>query len=378
MEQNKYICIHGHFYQPPRENAWLEEIQNQVSAAPFNNWNERINYECYAPNRAARILNNSGQIREIVNNYENISFNIGPTLISWMEENDMPSYMEIIEADKRSVKSNNGHGNAIAQIYNHIIMPLANAEDKLTQVKWGIYDFESRFGRKPEGMWLSETAVDTATLEVLSSEGILFTILAPRQLAAIRKMGENDWVDINESNIDTTHPYKVLLPSGNQISIFFYDGVISQKVAFDGILNDGEVFANAFIQAGEKAPDNALINIATDGESYGHHHHYGEMALSSCIEHINKNPNFIITNYGNYLALFPPTFEARIHENSSWSCYHGVERWRSDCGCNTGGHPGWNQQYRKPLRDGLNWLRDELTKVFLSKGAAIFKDPNGC
>ena len=374
MEQNKYICIHGHFYQPPRENAWLEEIQNQVSAAPFNNWNERINYECYAPNRAARILNNSGQIREIVNNYENISFNIGPTLISWMEENDMPSYMEIIEADKRSVKSNNGHGNAIAQIYNHIIMPLANAEDKLTQVKWGIYDFESRFGRKPEGMWLSETAVDTATLEVLSSEGILFTILAPRQLAAIRKMGENDWVDINESNIDTTHPYKVLLPSGNQISIFFYDGVISQKVAFDGILNDGEVFANAFIQAGEKAPDNALINIATDGESYGHHHHYGEMALSSCIEHINKNPNFIITNYGNYLALFPPTFEARIHENSSWSCYHGVERWRSDCGCNTGGHPGWNQQYRKPLRDGLNWLRDELTKVFLSKGTAIFKD----
>ncbi|MFZ1229543.1 MAG: DUF3536 domain-containing protein [Saprospiraceae bacterium] len=374
MEQNKYICIHGHFYQPPRENAWLEEIQNQVSAAPFNNWNERINYECYAPNRAARILNNSGQIREIVNNYENISFNIGPTLISWMEENDMPSYMEIIEADKRSVKSNNGHGNAIAQIYNHIIMPLANAEDKLTQVKWGIYDFESRFGRKPEGMWLSETAVDTATLEVLSSEGILFTILAPRQLAAIRKMGENDWVDINESNIDTTHPYKVLLPSGNQISIFFYDGVISQKVAFDGILNDGEVFANAFIQAGENASDNALINIATDGESYGHHHHYGEMALSSCIEHINKNPNFIITNYGNYLALFPPTFEARIHENSSWSCYHGVERWRSDCGCNTGGHPGWNQQYRKPLRDGLNWLRDELTKVFLSKGTAIFKD----
>ncbi|MBK6372676.1 MAG: hypothetical protein IPF67_05390 [Saprospiraceae bacterium] len=251
MEQNKYICIHGHFYQPPRENAWLEEIQNQVSAAPFNNWNERINYECYAPNRAARILNNSGQIREIVNNYENISFNIGPTLISWMEENDMPSYMEIIEADKKSVKANNGHGNAMAQIYNHIIMPLANAEDKLTQVKWGIYDFESRFGRKPEGMWLSETAVDTATLEVLSSEGILFTILAPRQLAAIRKMGENDWVDINESNIDTTHPYKVLLPSGNQISIFFYDGVISQKVAFDGILNDGEVFANAFIQAGE-------------------------------------------------------------------------------------------------------------------------------
>ena len=297
MEQNKYICIHGHFYQPPRENAWLEEIQNQVSAAPFNNWNERINYECYAPNRAARILNNSGQIREIVNNYENISFNIGPTLMSWMEENDMPSYLEIIEADKKSVKANNGHGNAMAQIYNHIIMPLANAEDKLTQVKWGIYDFESRFGRKPEGMWLSETAVDTATLEVLSSEGILFTILAPRQLAAIRKMGENDWVDINESNIDTTHPYKVLLPSGNQISIFFYDGVISQKVAFDGILNDGEVFANAFIQAGEKAPDNALINIATDGESYGHHHHYGEMALSSCIEHINKNPNFIITNY---------------------------------------------------------------------------------
>jgi len=374
MEQIKYICIHGHFYQPPRENAWLEEIQNQVSAAPFNNWNERINYECYAPNRAARILNNSGQIREIVNNYENISFNIGPTLISWMEENDMPSYLEIIEADKKSVKSNNGHGNAMAQIYNHIIMPLANAEDKLTQVRWGIYDFESRFGRKPEGMWLSETAVDTATLEVLSSEGILFTILAPRQLAAIRKMGENDWVDINESNIDTTHPYKVLLPSGNQINIFFYDGVISQKVAFDGILNDGEVFANAFIQAGENVPDNALINIATDGESYGHHHHYGEMALSSCIEHINKNPNFIITNYGNYLALFPPTFEARIHENSSWSCYHGVERWRSDCGCNTGGHPGWNQQYRKPLRDGLYWLRDELTKVFLSKGAAVFKD----
>jgi alpha-amylase/alpha-mannosidase (GH57 family) len=209
----KYICIHGHFYQPPRENAWLNEIQSQPSAAPFTNWNERICYECYAPNSAARILDSNQKILKIVNNYEKISFNIGPTLMSWLEEHQSSVYKEIIEADKLSVKANNGHGNAIAQIYNHLIMPLANDLEKEIQVHWGIKDFEFRYGRKPEGMWLSETAVNTSTLQYLSEAGILFTILAPRQIESIRNPS-GEWIPFDESSIDTHQSYKVILPNG--------------------------------------------------------------------------------------------------------------------------------------------------------------------
>lgn len=371
---NKFVCIHGHFYQPPRENAWLEVVEMQDTAAPFHDWNARINFECYAPNAAARILDQSGKIVRITNNYGHISFNFGPTLLSWLEQADPETYAAIIEADKVSQVRFGGHGSAMAQVHSHIIMPLANRRDKETQVRWGIADFEYRFGRKPEGMWLAETAVDTETLEVLAEQGIQFTILAPRQVKSVRRIGEQEWRNADESNLDIRSPYLCQLPSGRSIALFFYHGDLSQAVAFRGLLNNGKRFAATLTEAFDDNDTPQLLHIATDGESYGHHHRYGEMALADCIYTIEDSRVARITNYGEYLALFPPQFEAQIHEASSWSCVHGVERWRSNCGCNSGGHPGWTQAWREPLRNALNWLRDELTLIYEKQAGPLLKD----
>ncbi len=368
---NKYICIHGHFYQPPRENAWLEVVEMQDSAAPFHDWNARINFECYAPNAAARILDSKGKIIRITNNYGRISFNFGPTLLSWLEQADPETYASILEADKVSQVRFGGHGSAMAQVHSHVIMPLANRRDKETQVRWGIADFEYRFGRKPEGMWLSETAADTETLEVLAEQGIKFTVLAPRQVKAVRRIGETQWHDAHEGNLDTRMPYRCKLPSGRSIALFFYNGELSQGVAFKGLLNNGKHFAASLLDTFDDNVQPQLVHIATDGESYGHHHRYGEMALADCLYTIEESRMARITNYGQFLELFPPQFDAQIHENSSWSCVHGVERWRSNCGCNSGGHPGWTQAWREPLRNALNWLRDELSAIY-EKQAGIF------
>lgn len=361
---NKYICIHGHFYQPPRENAWLEAIEQQESAMPFHDWNERITAECYGPNAFSRILNEDGLISDIVNNYSNISFNFGPTLLDWLQKNASEVYHEILEADKLSQKKNNGHGAALAQVYNHIIMPLANENDKHTQVIWGIQDFEKRFKRKPEGMWLAETAVDIATLECLAHHEIKFTILAPRQAKAIKQINGGVWSDVSGEKIDTTQAYLYKLPSGKTINLFFYNGTISQDVAFKGILKDGKKFADALANTFVKDDVPQLVHIATDGESYGHHHKHGDMALAYAIKQIQEAKDVDLTNYGNYLALFPPKLEVQIYENSSWSCEHGVERWRNNCGCNTGGNSSWTQNWRGPLRTSLNWLRDELALLY--------------
>jgi alpha-amylase/alpha-mannosidase (GH57 family) len=362
---DKYVCIHGHFYQPPRENAWLEEIELQDSAQPFHDWNERIAHECYGPNGASRILDESHHIIDILNNYTKISFNFGPTLLHWMEIHNREAYEKILIADKESIKLFSGHGSAMAQVYNHIIMPLANRRDKETQVKWGIADFEHRFGRKPEGMWLAETAVDTETLEVLCENGITFTVLAPRQASKVRKLGKNDWTDVSHDKIDTRRPYLCKLPSGKTIALFFYDGESSQAVAFKGILSDGKVFAQQLLDGfSENGENEQLVHIATDGESYGHHHKHGDMALAFCLDYIEKNNLAKVINYGAYLEKFPPTWEVEIFENSSWSCVHGVERWRSDCGCSSGMNPGWHQKWRAPLRESLDWLRDKLLNVY--------------
>ena len=367
----KYICIHGHFYQPPRENAWLEVIEVQDSAHPYHDWNERISAECYAPNTASRILDEKGAITQIVNNYSRISFNFGPTLLSWMEQNDPETYEAILEADRESV-ARFGHGSALAQVYNHMILPLANTRGKETQIIWGIRDFVHRFNRMPEGMWLAETAVDTESLELLAKHGIKFTVLAPRQARAFRRTGEQTW---KESDIDPRRPYLYRLPSGNSIALFFYDGGISQAVAFDGLLNDGRKLAERLIHSFEKGADPQLCHIATDGETYGHHHKHGDMALAFCLDYIETHSKIRLTNYGEYLEKFPPTFEAQIHENSSWSCVHGVERWRNDCGCSTGSKPHYHQKWRKPLREALDWLRDELEQIFETEGNTIFHDP---
>lgn len=372
----KYICIHGHFYQPPRENAWLEVIEVQDSAHPFHDWNERISAECYAPNTASRILDTKGIIRNIINNYSRISFNFGPTLLSWMQLNDPETYQAILLADAESSKRFSGHGSAIAQVYNHAIMPLCNTRDKETQVYWGIKDFVFRFGRHPEGMWLAETAVDLETLEFLVKYNIKFTILAPRQAKALRKAGMEESQPVDESSLDTSKPYKCLLPSGKTITIFFYNGGLSQSVAFNGLLNDGSRFAQALTDTFVPGhTGKQLVNIATDGETYGHHHKHGDMALAYCLDSIERSRKIRLTNYAEYLTKVEVTEEIELHENSSWSCIHGVERWRDNCGCNTGGHPEWHQQWRKPLREALDWLRDQFTKIFSFEGSLILKDP---
>ena len=374
--RGRYVCIHGHFYQPPRENAWLEVIELQDAAHPYHDWNERISAECYSPNAASRILDEDQVIRKIQNNYSNLSFNFGPTLLSWMEDNDPEAYQSILEADKESMENFDGHGSALAQVYNHIIMPLANRRDKVSQVIWGIRDFEYRFKRLPEGMWLAETAVDTETLEVLAEHGIEFTILAPRQAKSVRKIGASAWTNVDEGKLNTRKAYQCNLPSGRSIAIFYYDGNLSQSIAFNGLLYDGKNFAERLLGSFDKADDEAqLVHVATDGETYGHHHKHGDMALSFCLDFIRKGDRAEVTNYAQFLKLFPPTHETMIHENTSWSCYHGVERWRSNCGCHSGAKPEWSQSWRKPLREALDWLRDTLAEIYFKEASKFLKDP---
>lgn len=375
MSTNKYICIHGHFYQPPRENAWLETIEIQDSAAPYHDWNERINSECYAPNTAARILDDEQRIVNILNNYAYMSFNFGPTLLSWMEKADPSTYTAILEADRQSRELFGGHGSALAQVHSHLILPLANERDKQTQVAWGIRDFAHRFGRQPEGIWLSETAVDEATLEVLAKQGIKFTILAPRQAKSIRPIGADDWQELAHAAIDPRRPYRCHLESGRYIDLFFYHGEVSQAVAFERLLDNGRAFANRLSGSFDNNEEPQLLHIATDGESYGHHHPRGEMALAFCMNEIMERQDVSLTNYGQYLELFPPEWEVKIWNDSSWSCVHGVGRWQENCGCNSGGHPSWNQEWRKPLRDTLNWLRDELIPIYEAQAAELLTDP---
>lgn len=367
---NRFVCIHGHFYQPPRENPWLEEIEVQDSASPYRDWNERITAECYSPNAAARILQNDNTITAIINNYSKISFNFGPTLLSWMEEHSPDVYEAILQADELSKKNFSGHGSAIAQVYNHMIMPLSNKRDKQTQVIWGIEDFRKRFNREPEGMWLAETAVNTETLEVLADNGIKYTILAPRQAKEFRHLESNDWVNVEGGKIDPKQAYICNLPSGKSINLFFYDGPISQELAFGPLLKNGENLANRLTATFRHDNEPQLAHIATDGETYGHHQKHGDMALAYCLHYVEEKKLAKLTIYGEFLEKFPPKHEVKIVEDTSWSCLHGIERWKSDCGCNSG-REGWNQQWRAPLRMALDWLRDELAP-FYEKEAGNF------
>src|SRR5215813_13343349 len=311
----RYICIHGHFYQPPRENAWLEFVELQDAAYPYHDWNERISAECYAPNGMSRILDGDRNIEKITNNYAHISFNFGPTLLAWMAEKAVRAYKTVLDADKESQHRFSGHGSAIAQGYNHAILPLCNGRDKYTQVLWGIRDFEHRFGRQPEGMWLPETAVDLETLDILAGFWIRFTILSPYQAKRTRKLRGRAWKDAGGGKIDPSMPYQVRLPSGRRIAVFFYDAPISQAIAFERLLEKGETFAGRLLSAFSDArPWPQIVHIATDGETYGHHHKQGDMALAYALHHIESNKLATITNYGEYLERHPPAYEAEIWE----------------------------------------------------------------
>jgi alpha-amylase/alpha-mannosidase (GH57 family) len=352
------LIIHGHFYQPPRENPWTGEVEREVSAGQYHDWNERIHAECYAANAAALVGS------QTVNNYAHISFNFGPTLLSWLEKHHPETYLKIIEADRSSVRARSGHGNAIAQAYGHAILPLCNEQDRLTQVVWGIADFRHRFGREPESMWLPETAVDEATLDLLIEQGMRYVILAPSQA---------------DHSVDASRAYKVLHRdgSGRSIAIFFYDGPLARAIAFEQALTSSQNLVNMIKSS---ANGNAMVNVATDGETYGHHFKFGDLCLAHVLTVEAPQENFWITNYGEFLDRYPPQHEISINcgpqeEGTSWSCTHGVSRWIRDCGCQTGGESGWNQQWREPLRAALNYLRDRTAEGFDELGGKLFNDP---
>ncbi|MHC1791303.1 DUF3536 domain-containing protein [Solidesulfovibrio sp.] len=367
---DRALCIHGHFYQPPREDPWLGRILPEGSAAPSIHWNERICRESYAPLARARRQDGAGRIAELINCYALMSFNAGPTLMSWMARSAPETYARLLEADRDSL-ARLGHGNALAQIYHHVIMPLASPLDKKLEVSWAVDDFSARFGRAPEGMWLSETAVDTPTLEALADAGILFTILAPSQATAVSDDGRT-WHGVDAGSLDIRQPYAVHLPSGRSIAVFFYHGPLSQAVAFDRLLADGEQFFRRL----SGAAGAGLLSLATDGETYGHHFKFGEMALAYVLDQARSGRDGLtLTNYAAYLAANPPRQSVRIREASAWSCAHGIERWRSDCGCTAGDHGGsYNQRWRAPLRNALDLLKSRLDTHFFAAGALLFNN----
>jgi len=404
---SKYVVIHGHFYQPPRENPWIEAIERQPGAAPHHDWNEVVTWECYLPNMVSRVVNASGQIVDLVNNYRHMSFNFGPTLLAWLEGAFPDVYAAIIEADRASAAANDGHGNAMAQAYNHMILPLANERDRRTQILWGIEDFRHRFGRDPDGMWLPETAVNNATLRTLVAAGIKFIVLAPGQAWRYRPIGASDWHDVADGSIDPRQPYRAVIegeggdaasprdgppldggaplddgaPLEGELAVFFYDGGLARDVAFNGILSDSVAFADRLERA-FGAPMIAparLVNIATDGETYGHHRQFSDMALAHVTKYELPKRGITVTNYAAYLAKFPPQFEVELKpgrdgQGTSWSCVHGVDRWQADCGCWTGS-TGGHQKWRAPMRQAFDRLRDAAAEAFEATAGTLFKDP---
>ncbi len=375
ISSQRAVCIHGHFYQPPREDPWLGAVQVQESAYPYHDWDQRVTAECYAPNAWAHLMDSQGRVARLVNNYARISFDVGPTLLVWLERHAPEVYQAVLEADRESMGRYGGHGSAMAQPYHHMIMPLAHMRDKRTQVLWGLEDFRRRFHRRAEGMWLPETAVDLATLEVMAEQGVAFTLLEPRQVTAVWPIAGGAWTQVLGGQVDTTRPYLVRLPSRRSINVFFYNGPLSRSVAFEGLLRSGDDLARALAGAFHQGDGPQLAHIATDGESYGHHHRFGDMALAYALDVLEQQGTVRLTNYGQYLEQHPPEWEALLAERTSWSCDHGVERWRSDCGCNTGASPGWNQQWRKPLREAMDWLRDALALRYEGAAARLLHDP---
>ncbi len=355
----RFVCVHGHFYQPPRENPWTGRVEREATAAPFHDWNERITAECYGPNE---------------DNYPRMSFNFGPTLLSWLERKARPVAEAIVAADRDSRERFSGHGSALAQAYGHMILPLARPRDKRTQVYWGIRDFEHRFGRSPEGMWLPETAVDSETLEVLAELGVRFTILAPHQALEWRENPDAGWQPAGDG-LDTRRPYELRLPSGARIALFFYDGAASHAIAFGGMAGGAEDLARILLDrfTGEGGPQ--IVSVATDGETYGHHFRGGDRVLSGLLDRIEKESGVRLTNYAEYLAKHPPRHEVRIREATSWSCTHGVGRWKEECGCTTNEHPGWRQAWRASLKEALDSLRETLDSLFEERGRRLLRDP---
>lgn len=374
------LVIHGHFYQPPRENPWTELVEREAGAAPFHDWNERIHAECYRPNAFARISDTHGRVERIVNNYERISFNYGPTLLNWLERSHPETYARVIEADRESVLRRGGHGNAIAQGYNHSILPLCNERDRRTQIRWGLADFRRRYEREAEALWLPETACDDATLAALVEEGLRYVILSPYQAEAVRPAGADAWENVSDGRIDTTVPYKYLHPdgSGRSIAVFFYDGQIARGIAFEGLLASSHGLLGACARAARGGAQ--IVSVATDGESYGHHFRFGDRCIAYALAVEAGRFGLRVTNYGEFLDGQEPEHEVLVKagpdgEGTAWSCAHGLGRWTRDCGCNASAPGGWNQRWREPLRAAFDLLCDDLAPKFEEAGGRLLRDP---
>lgn len=342
------FCIHAHFYQPPREDPLTGIIPKEAGSAPFPNWNERIHAECYRPNAEH-------------GNFSVISFNIGPTLCNWMAGHDPKTWGEIIAQDHANLERN-GVGNAIAQAYNHTILPLASHQDKVTQIAWGIADFEHRFGRKPQGMWLPETAVDYDVLRILAERGIEFTILAPWQA--------------DRENLDVTHPYRVHLPGGNSIVVFFYHRDLSGGISFNPAMTvNADHFArydllNQFPALNGRTDEPQIILIATDGELYGHHQPHRDLFLAHLMNGSIRSLDVQPTYPALWLKENPVRHTVGIREATSWSCHHGVSRWLGTCDCTPG-----DAQWKAHLRYAFTRLSQALDDLYLQTVRSDIPDP---
>jgi alpha-amylase/alpha-mannosidase (GH57 family) len=360
------LAVHGHFYQPPRENPWTETVPVERSAAPFHDWNERVCAESYRPNGWARVVDEHGRVLAIVNNYAYLSFDVGPTLASWLADAAPDVLARMVEGDAVG-------GGAIAQAYNHLILPLASERDVRTQVRWGLADFAHRFGRPAEGMWLPETAVNDTVMRVLAEEGVGFTVLAPGQALAVRPLGGDEaWRDVADGSIDTRRSYRWVHPDDPAlgVDVVFYDGPLSHDVAFAaGGLSSQALVARARLAA----PAGGLVCVAADGETFGHHHTFAERAIAYALPVEAPRSGIEVSTVAAWLRRHPPQLEVQVRE-SSWSCAHGVARWRADCGCSTGGPPGADQKWRAPLRGALDLLGAAVTEVFERRAPAVLKD----
>jgi alpha-amylase/alpha-mannosidase (GH57 family) len=380
------LVVHGHFYQPPRENPWLDIIEEQDSAAPYHDWNERIYDECYRPNAYSRLLDSKGMITGIHNNYLNMSYNFGPTLFTWLERCHPVTARKVIAADRESAARLDGHGNAVAQVFNHVIMPLASRRDKLTQIRWSKHFFRKRYGRDPEGMWLGETAINMETVLCLIEEKIGYVILSPNQAEAFRRIGDSEWIHADKQPIDTRRPYRIYprTSSGEQLeghlNIFFFDEGLSKEISFNGLLQDSRALGNRIDGCYDRNNGGSqLVTIATDGETFGHHKPYGDMCLAYFFTSVAPELGITPVNFGYYLTVCPPEYEVSLGdafgEGRSWSCAHGVGRWSRDCGCSTGGQPGWHQKWRGPFRAALEKLQAQIDFHFEARLSTLFTDP---
>jgi hypothetical protein len=385
-DSKKYCVIHGHFYQPPRESPWLGEIERQESAGSYHNWNERIFDECYRPNSFSRILDSEGKIVGVSNNYSYMSFNFGPTLFSWLDDKHPEVVARIVDADRRSCEMYNGHGSAVAQVYNHIIMPHASKKDKITQIRWSKSFFKKHFNRDPEGMWLAETAINMETVECLIDEDIKFVILSPNQAESFRDSSKSKWKYCSDQGLDPKVPYRCYLDNADHtatkkyIDVFFFDEPLSRAISFEGLLDNADILTDRINSCFSHNPtENELVTIATDGETFGHHKKNGDMCLAYFFRQRAKESNIEVVNFAYYLSVNPPVREVKLKnshgEGTAWSCAHGTGRWIRDCGCETGGQKGWNQSWRGPFREAVDYLQSEIDLLYDSKMSKYFKDP---